>query len=713
MAQTETGVFLPAGVHLDDAPTVGPVSGPGTVVIDNRTGLSDALVEHAVEDYFVENASLAWGHQGTFQTYSNQGGGLLARGKFQTPANVFDEIRLARDIAEFDDDVRATLGTIIATAYEGGMQNFHEDERTVALFNEICRDMDLDHALKEVMREYLVAGQVTTVTAFTRSRFTFEPNGTGESIEERLAAPVLGILPAESVRVLDSDIFGSGGLGYIPTSDSHRKWLEEFFEPRTTAARRAALAREDPVSAALFIERVQLDERNPFLATGLWAYRLNPRMASRKTMPKGPGKPYPRPLLTANFALIEAKRLLNVMDYALLQGGANFIVVAKKGTDQHRASEAELQNLGQVVSRASRTGVIVGDHRLTFEIITPDLKELLNSEKRHLLGMKLASLLLRVPEFTTDGGTEAQKTWNELVTRVITSDRHDVQRHVESAVYAETAKRNVRVFTKGAAKIWHPKIILGGNKDFFDMVLKLADRGNISRKTLTEVAGFSWEAEVAQRQHEVESGQDETMVPAAVPFNSPDNGPADNAGGRPPGQGDGDRPDPAAPRRTRRGPNETVRAWWDEELADTVRVGETTYRMLEAYPGYDTTARMTPYEREALAADEEIAQRGGVTIVSLNPGYDCRDLRVVQLASGMRAILGHRRSDGALVTKALSFREPEFDAVSAEEFALRLGYERPEIEEETAVVPSPRKRRMLIRDESGNVIGSEEVDADA
>jgi hypothetical protein len=398
--------------------------------------------------------------------------------------------------------------------------------------------------------------------------------------------------------------------------------------------------------------------------------------------PKG-SSPYPRPLLTANFALIEAKRLLNVMDYALLQGGANYIVVAKKGNDTHRATPDELARTSARSSRrASRTGVIVGDHRLNFEIITPDLKELLNSEKRHLLGMQARVAADARPRVHADGAAEAQKTWNELVTRVITSDRHDVQRHVESAVYAETAKRNVRVFTKGAAKIWHPKIILGGNKDFFDMVLKLADRGNISRKTLTEVAGFSWEAEVAQRRNELEAGIDDIMIPGQIPFDSPQNGPpSDNPDGRPPGTSPdnglpGARPgpgrDPAAPRRLLRGPGEPVRARWDEEAGATVRVGEVTYALLEAYPDREE-GRITPTERRGLSASETLVE-GAVTVIPVNQGHECSAYRVLRLAPGFGVLLGYRSRDDAVVAKALSFRTPEFDELAAQELALRLGY---------------------------------------
>jgi hypothetical protein len=133
----------------------------------------------------------------------------------------------------------------------------------------------------------------------------------------------------------------------------------------------------------MFIEEVSIKDitaEGDLFQTGQKVYRLNPTMCKRTTMGKGAWS-YPRPLLTRNFPLLEAKRLLNVMDFALLQGGTNYIVVAKKGSDQIPALPEEIANLREVVKRASHSGVLIGDHRVSLEVITPDLTELLNPER--------------------------------------------------------------------------------------------------------------------------------------------------------------------------------------------------------------------------------------------------------------------------------------------------------------------------------------------
>jgi hypothetical protein len=155
-------------------------------------------------------------HPTSFQMYATNPGNMLARQPFQTPRNAIEEIKLARTVADTDDDVKATIGSMLSIAFGEGMQNQHPDEKTVQLYNRIARDMNLDMGLKELYREYLIAGSVTTVTLFKRSRLTFNPDGTDQRISEQLATPLMGVIPAEDIRVLSNDLFGQGELGYLP-----------------------------------------------------------------------------------------------------------------------------------------------------------------------------------------------------------------------------------------------------------------------------------------------------------------------------------------------------------------------------------------------------------------------------------------------------------------------------------------------------------------
>lgn len=647
---------------LNDA--LPPDADRATVV--NETDLPDSVVLQAVQDHFIENASMAWGRTTTFQSYTGDGS-MLARREYRTPTNVIDEIKLARDLAERDDDVGAAIGSMVATAYDGGMENFHEDERTVGLFNAACREANMDAVVKEMHREYLISSSVTTVSLFTRSQLEWTTND-GNVQSESVAHPMIGVLPAECIRVIGDDTFGTAQLAYDPSGNQALcEWLEAYFNPQTSPAKKAELGRQNRVAAGMFTGVIEGVNHG---GVGR-LYTLNPRMVHRSTMPKGAWK-YPRPLLTRNFALLEAKRLLNILDFSLLQGGSNFIVVVKKGTDQLPARQGELENLHNVVRAANKTGVIVGDHRISIEVITPDLRELLNSSKRRLIGRKLSMALLRVPESgVEDPGVEGMKAEVELMSRVIGSDRHDIKRHIERGPYQEMVRRNKSVFPGGPPKVWHPKIILQGTDGFTDLVLKLRDRGDIPRKWAVEAAGFDYEAGVQQRQRELESGDDEILIPGSVPHSSPLVGPQDNNDGRPSGGKDEN------PSRQRLGqnPGETIRSIFDEEAEQVVRIGEITGAILDEYPDW-REGRVQRLHHEALESGEPI-RRASLMAVPVNTEVAVDNLRSVRLRAGLSMVTGQRRGDGALLAKLLVFREPEFDLDDAETAVARWGFPVP------------------------------------
>lgn len=700
--------------------------GPGDVAtVVNETGLPDEVILDAARDHFVENASMAWGQTTNFQAYSNQSGSLLARSDYKTPTNVIEEIKLARNLAERDDDVRAVVGSMLALAFGEGMENFHHDEQTVSLFNAVARNMNLDGVLKEIYREYLIASQFTTVSLFTRGTLEYTPIGTERIVKKSVASPLVGVLHSEDIRIIGNDMFGTAVLAYDPPDQKLREWLEEFFNPRTTPARKAEMGRLDRVAANMFTGRVEVDplaasEDQPASWASSHLYKLNPRMCHRTTMPKGTWK-HPRPLLTADFSLLEAKRLLNIMDFALLEGGANFVVVAKKGSDQRPALPEEVANLKEVVKHASRTGVIVGDHRLTFEIITPKLDELLNASKRRLLGKKIVMAMMRTPEHADEGsGSEDEAVDIEIGARVIASDRRDIQRHVEGNVYAEVVKRNPAVFKKGAAKLWFPKIVLQGLQYFTDLVLKLRDRGDIPRSWATSVAGFPWEAAVQVRKQEIARGDDDIMEPASVPHSSPQAGPQDNNNGRPKGAADG-RPtaDPAHPQRTiSRNPGETIKAWYEEEVEEVIRMGEITFAILDEHAESQSPGRIQTIEREAIESGE-VTRRGMVTVVPVNQDEDLADLKAVRLRDGLSMIVGQRVGDDAFLAAAITFRDSDFNPNEVETAVAKWGFgvrtvDTPEIPATTGEkielhihqADGSETARMLIRDGDGNIIGS-------
>lgn len=656
--ETASGILVPPGQL--------PAVAAGDVLIDNRSDLPDEQVRHAVVTHFEENVG-SFGAPTGFQMYAgNETGSMLARTRYSTPANVFDEIKLARDLALRDDDIRATLGAMVAIAYREGMENFSADEETQILFNKIAGRGDYDGLLKRILLEYLIAQQVTTVSLYTRQSFDFTHTGVSRTISRSVAAPYIGIIPAEYIRVMGDDMFNNAPLCYVPENQKVREWLEAYFGNSVTPAKRAELARQQPVWASLFVEKTEVENNVNLIGSTVTAYVLNPLMASRLKAPCNGA--YPRPLMLANFALLEAKRLLNLMDYSYLTGGVNYLVIAKKGTDTLPGQPEEIQNLREVLRHSTRSGVIVGDHRLNIEIVTPDQKEVLNPQKRKLLARQISATMLRLPPAAVEENAEGEKAIVEIISAVITSDRNDVRRHIENKIYDDIVTRNPGIFKNGAAKIWHQKIVLQGLQFFSDLVLKLNDRGAIPRRYAVESGGFDYDAAVAEKQREDAQGHNEIMAPPSIPFSSPQMGPQDNGPGRPPGSG----PDPAKPKRLiKRTRGETIKAEYDEELRAVVRIGELTEAILEQFPEHKV-GRMTSSESEALDAGG-VFQKGAMISVPVNSDYDTVEHRAVRLGNDVSLIVGQTQS-GAIVTRAICFRDDSYTIAQAEDRAVAWGF---------------------------------------
>lgn len=673
-----------------------------TVVVDNRSGLPDDVVFRAVEDHFIDNtAAFGWGTNQRYMSYQAQGSMLARAQVFRPPSNVIEEIEQARDIAERDDDVAAALDSIINTAYHAGFSNQHEDEQVQHTFDEMTEDNQLLRVMREMHREYLISGQLNTVTLNVRGSYDIFPEGVSRVLTRDVVTPLIGILPAERIRILGDDTFFNGELAYVPDGELET-WLRAYFGESTSAAKKNEMRIRHPVRAAMFLGPVVVDWNDRDLFTqGMTLYRLNPEMVQRTTMPKGEWK-YPRPRLTRNFPLLEAKRLLNIMDYSLLQGGTNFIVVVKKGSDQRPALPEEIENLSSVVQRASRSGVMIGDHRLQLDIVTPDLKELLNPEKRQMIGRKLSMALLGIPEYGGDETSSSVEMFSEIFAGNVTADRTAVKEHIERNIWARTMKRNTKTFGRARKPIiWFPKIVLAGNEFFTNYLLKMYDRGDLPRKFMVEYGGYDFDAVKAQKERENENGHDDVFTPPPVPFTAPNQlnspnadpndpyrfgpttgRPNDNGSGRPPGSGPANgapgskpsRSEPARrPRRTiRRTRGETIKALFDEETQSVVRIGETTHNVLEEYDPQEP-GRLTAVERKAIE-DGRTLQEGPRIVIPVSASYEATDIKAMRFPDGASLLVGRRRGDGALVTVALSFKEPEWDLVEAENLAIRWGF---------------------------------------
>ena len=234
------------------------------------------------------------------------------------------------------------------------------------------------------------------------------------------------------------------------------------------------------------------------------------------------------------FELLDLKNQLREMDRAHLVGGTNFIILVKKGTDEIPAKPAEVRGLAAQVRASARVPVIVGDHRVDIEIITPKLDTVLKPERYNTLDARITARLYQM--FMTGNYAAGAKGDDSIklarvVARGLESRRHMIRRSIEAEVFKKTFDRNEDIFTDEPKIRFHPKrIALDFDANVATYLQDLRDRRDISRETMLQELDLSQAEEARQRDRESEH-YDDVFTPVNVPFSTPIGDPRMQPGG--------------------------------------------------------------------------------------------------------------------------------------------------------------------------------------
>jgi hypothetical protein len=266
---------------------------------------------------------------------------------------------------------------------------------------------------------------------------------------------------------------------------------------------------------------------------------LNPDFVWRHSLTTSVYERWPRLRLKSLFPLLDLKTQLRSMDRAVLLSGTNFIVLVKKGTDAHPVKRAsEMEGVVEQVRTVSKSPVIVSDHRLSVEIITPDIQHVLNAEKWNVLDSRLQMRLWGTFVANPTEGRDTSLTLGRVIARGISSRRHMLKRDIEKNIIKPAYEVNSDEF-EGKTKIeFTPqRIELEMDEAIANIIQELRDRGDISRETTLNELGFDQDIEAMRREREDERYED-IFTPPQIPFDSPQKGTPGQSGrkgGRPSG----------------------------------------------------------------------------------------------------------------------------------------------------------------------------------
>lgn len=448
----------------------------------------------------------------------HRGGGIFDRDRYLTPGRIFDQMLLSQEAVE-QDDVVGNVADATESMVFSEIGFYADDEDEEDIYNQIAGDMNLDARLREMWRElFTVSEFICAVWWHTK---TFKVRGTSKKGTKRkkeftVRCPrALSLLDPLKVIPVGSTMFGQEQLVYA----ADRVEQERFTN---------ASPGEDPIKDRLLLGRypVEMDDRRWLSELGgdinpdnLW--RLNPANVFRHTLTRSQYQRFSPVRMKSIFELLDLKRQLRQMDRAHLIGGTNFIVLITKGSDALPAKPEEIAHLQANVRTVARVPVLVGDHRLNVEIVTPKLDNTLKPDRHNLIDGRITARLYQMFVLGGSNGLGANNDDSlkliKVLARGMESRRHMIKRTLEENLFAPIFESNDNLESPPKLR-FHPRSIdLGFDDKLASFLLDLRETGDLSRETI--LAQFDLDQEDEARYIEREKDKYDKVFQTINPNN--------------------------------------------------------------------------------------------------------------------------------------------------------------------------------------------------
>ena len=519
------------------------------------------------------------------------GDSMLDRNSYVPPASIFDQMRLARHAIENDDVVGAVADGTEAMALNGiHWESVSFDDADV--FNQWAQRVNLDFFVRACWRELMGCSEYIGAKWWGFQDFRVRGNGPPQM--EKIEPPadeMTGIAPAPIFRPVREDdgtlkkgqkrkkeykgiycpmaltlldptkvlplgnlMFGQERLVWVATKPEMTVWQNI----QSGATSRFA----DPIMTNFFTRQYIPDdtERDMIrkLDTGInpeMLLEMNPAYVWRHTLTRPHYKPWADVRMKRVFRWLDQKQQLLAADRVALVGNANYILLVKKGEKDNPASQTELDELNANFAYVAKLPVIIGDHTLSIEIITPKTDHTLDRDKYAVINESIRDSLLGT--FTFDTGEErgAAPLTGRMISRGLQNRRIGIKRDYEENLGRAITDHpfNEGKFEEDPNLTYTPRNVnLDTDQALLQTMVAIAGRGDMSRMTLLEEIGYDEEEEARRREMEAQHYDPifKTTVTPGSPNNpfAPDGGPGNNGGGAlPPGGGGGGKPPGGGP----------------------------------------------------------------------------------------------------------------------------------------------------------------------
>ncbi len=503
-------------------------SDSGAMII-NESGMTNENVLQALGAQHPEMAALTrWANT----TQSKGGNSIAERDRYVIPNNIYDTFRVAYQAAQ-EDDVVAGVVELTESLALGWLDFDAEVADEGDVFLQIAEDINLDDRMHEIWRDNAIISQYYVAVLWGTK--TYRVRGKSQKGNKKrktytVNCPI-GMSLLDPLKIVPSGnfMFGQERLLYTAARDEAANIRQVLAAENTTdlTVQQFIVSEYEPEhTEASRLAEYGLDPTNMFLLSdNVWR--------GTETRPSYERFAYPR--MKSVFELLDLKHQLRASDRAHLVGGTNFIILIKKGSDAIPAKGSELLNLQGNVRTLARVPVIVGDHRLSVEIVTPKLDQTLKAERYNAIDARLTARLMGLMEtgnYSAGAGGDDSLKLAKMASRVLESRRDRQIKIVHKKLIQETMKRSPELESEFVKMRYSPKrIALDLDPALFAMLQDLRDRGDLSRESILDEVGYDQDDEARRREAEKEEGYDKVFKPTNVPFG----GPAGSTQGNPPG----------------------------------------------------------------------------------------------------------------------------------------------------------------------------------
>ena len=448
---------------------------------------------------------------------------MFDRGAYVAPDNLYRQMQIARNAVAADDIVGGIAEVTEGMAFQGvKWESSEPDEADV--FNQINAEMDLDSLVRKMYREEFTYSQ--SCVGFWWGQGQFKVRGATKKGNDR--KKTYDIWYPKAVTVLDS--LKIVPVGMMAFGQESLAWQAT---PQEISQYMAVLdgTLQDELMDRFYAGQYRVsdpDEMQELTALGVDVSRLvllNSELVHRHTLTKPDYERFPDIRLKRVFKLLDLKQQLIEADRVTLIGAANYILLVRKGSKEDPAYPEEITHLKENFDYVAKLPVIISDHRLEIDIITPKQDYTLMPEKYDALDNRISQTILGL--FAATGSRSGNRgdsslQQGRLVARGLENKRHMMRRFLEKKIAKAVVEhpKNAGIFKDEPNLTFVPAhVALDDDTGLAQAIIQLRTMNEISRESVLEYFGFDQAVEAMRRELEQEQGLDDTFQ-TMVPFSA-------------------------------------------------------------------------------------------------------------------------------------------------------------------------------------------------